>query len=114
MSCPDNLKESLPHKLSKEETSIPPDLSFIVHGYPQDIGASFHGRYHVRFYVLLILEDGQLKDSIAFASGNSLRTAAKGDEWKAGDVRNAVVLDAEGSRGKYGYQFRPRLIRDDD
>lgn len=59
---------------------FPPDSVFNGHGFLEHAAAEWLGHYCLCYFIHLDLKDVQLKDTIAFADGQSLSIAAKGKE----------------------------------
>lgn len=59
---------------------------FSAHGYPQLVSGEERGKYCLRYQMSLILGYRNLKDSIAFAYGTSLKEAKKADRKVGGEI----------------------------
>lgn len=79
--------------MKMQEVIIPLDSVFIGPGYLQHACREWHGTYYLQYYMYLIVEGVELKDTIDFAYGEGLSTAVKAEEEVEGEDSAVVERD---------------------
>lgn len=112
---PDDVRQRLVKTMRIKEASIAPYSVFIDHGYLQNGGGEWQGKYGLRYHMYLVAEEVRLKDDIAFAYGNGLSIDPKADA-EVGSKDREVVAERNmtDSRREDIAPMEAGVISDDD